>query len=115
MNTLKKLKDLFEELYKLEDDLVNSQGLPLQVARLFIAICNLGTKGISTSDANLYLRYNSATLSRNMNTLSARPKRSGTGLGLIDTYENPDDRREKLIKLTTKGIKTRDRMIKIFD
>ena len=112
---LRRLQNLLREFATLENSLVNSQGLPLQVARLFIAICNkLGEENsVSTSDVNELLGYNSATLSRNINTLSNRPKRSGTGLGLITTEENIHDRRSKLIKMTTKGRALQNKLLDI--
>jgi DNA-binding MarR family transcriptional regulator len=115
MNELNKLSSLLREFAILEKDLINSQGLPLQVARLLVAICEIGETDISTSDANKMLNYNSATLSRNINTLSSRPKRTGKGLGLITTKENPQDRREKIISLTIKGKNFRDRLKTILD
>lgn len=112
MTELIKLTSLFRELALLEKDLANSQGLPIQVARLFIAICELGETDVGTSEANATLGYNSATLSRNITTLSSRPKRTGKGLGLITTYDDPTDRRQKLISLTAKGKIVRNTLIK---
>jgi len=112
---LRRLQNLLREFATLENSLVNSQGLPLQVARLFVAICihSSETDEVSTSDVNDLLGFNSATLSRNINTLSNRPKRSGTGLGLILTNENPLDRRSKLIKLTAKGKTLQNKLLDI--
>jgi DNA-binding MarR family transcriptional regulator len=115
MKKLEMLSSLLREFAILEKDLVNSQGLPMQVARLLVAICKTGETDISTGDVNKTLNYNSATLSRNINTLSSRPKRTGKGLGFITTKENPLDRREKIISLTTKGKNFRDRLLLILN
>ena len=101
---LQMLEEVFEEFANLENSLANSQGLPLQVARTFIAIClESDNKEIHTSEVNKHLHFTSATLSRTINTLSGRRKRNGVGLGLIDTHESLVDRRAKIITLTLKG------------
>ena len=91
------LLEAFEEFRELDPD------MPIQYATSFLYICRYEGLSIKTLMDLIKLRQSSA--SRNVSALSEWHKFDKPGLGLVQTFEDPKDRRKKTIELTEKGKK----------
>lgn len=90
---------LVEEFRKINPE------MQMQTALAFLIIGEAGEDGIPMLELQKDMGVASSTTSRNVSTLSdvhwRDPKKPG--LGLIDRHEDPNDRRNKIVRLSAKG------------
>ena len=72
-----------------------------QEIALFLKIAD--NKDISLTALADDLKISQSSVSRNIMKLSEINRHRTEGLGLVETFENPENRREKLVRLTAKG------------
>lgn len=94
--TARRLMSLVEEFQKIEPD------LPSHGWWMFLFIA--GNPDISMSDIQRRTGLASSTISRNIAWLGKQKKADVPGLNLVVAYEDPTNRRSKLVKLTPRGV-----------
>jgi DNA-binding MarR family transcriptional regulator len=89
----------------------------LEVQRMFYLIAELAPDGRAVPQATLRdrLGLQESTCSRNVAQLSKGAAISQPGPRLIESAEDPDYRRRKLIKLTPAGIRFHQSLIEILE
>lgn len=90
-----KLSKGLERLHELHSDMTIQQAM----AMLWIA----SNEGVTQREATGSLGFTESSTSRILALLSEYGSRTITGLGLIRSEINPEDRRERFIFLTSKG------------
>lgn len=80
--------------------------VPLQVAEVFFAVAI--EEGLSQRELMERLDISKASISRIISTLGEWTWRRTKGPGLLETYEDPYERRKKPVRLTSKGRKLAD-------
>ena len=89
---------IIEEMRKF-DPLLESQAIAI-----FFVVCLEGGKdGISMQDISEKLDLAQSTVSRNVFKLSFTNRHRERGIDLLEAFEDPMERRRKLVKLTAKG------------
>ena len=76
--------------------------MPLQQARCLFIIAD-SDEGLSLSDIAKKAGIGLATASRYIGALGKINRKKEEGLQLIESFEDPMERRKKIIRLTTKG------------
>ncbi len=95
------------------------EGLPLTILNTFIGVCIWGgsyrtKEPMDLGDLSERVGLPLTTISRHMRYLDYTKhgsEKDGTGLGLIRTEINPQNRRKKMVLLTEKGERLRDRIV----
>jgi len=96
MQTLNLLK-IIEEMRKF-DPHMESQSIAV-----FFYVCHYGgADGISMQSISENLDLAQSTISRNCYKLGDKTGK-GIGIGLLQSFEDPEERRRKLVRLTAKG------------
>lgn len=79
-------------------------------SQTIVCFCHIAMRNeMPMNDLIDLMDVSNAAVSRNVNMLGIGTPRE-PGLGLVDAYEDPEFRRRKLVKLTTKGAKLRDKV-----
>ena len=79
-------------------------------SQTIVCFCHIAMRSeMPMNDLIDLLDVSNAAVSRNVNLLGIGTPRE-PGLGLVDAYEDPEFRRRKLVKLTAKGAKLRDKV-----
>lgn len=78
--------------------------MPVQTLSTFLYVANHQPE-CSQKDLTEYLSMAQSTASRNVSYLSKRHRHGALGMDVVESIENPDDRRYKLLRLTPKGRK----------
>lgn len=94
--TLKEAQRLLESLSAIHPE------MPLQQARCLFIIAD-SEEGLSLSDIAKKAGIGLATASRYIGALGKINRKKEEGLQLIESFEDPMERRKKIIRLTTKG------------
>lgn len=84
--------------------------LPTQTVVCFLLIAD-ADDDIHMRDLQTSLDISSASTTRNVSHLSVHYKPGVAGLGLVEAYEDPNDRRYKRVRLTKKGDALRTRLL----
>lgn len=92
-------------------DLDNDMPVQQTVVLLWVAL----NEGRTQRELRDQLVMPSSTASRSLAALSKVHRLGKPGLGLIDFFEDPEDRRAKQLFLTAKGKATIDRMLRDLD
>nr|WMM95521.1 MarR family transcriptional regulator [Methylophilales phage MEP433]WOZ55690.1 MarR family transcriptional regulator [Methylophilales phage MEP434] len=94
------LLSIIEEMRKL-DCTIESQAIAV-----FFTVClEEQSDGISMQSISDKLSIAQSSVSRNVFKLSTVNRHRVQGLGLVESYEDPSERRRKLVKTTAKGRK----------
>jgi DNA-binding MarR family transcriptional regulator len=97
------LLKIIEEMRKF-DPLLESQA----IAIFFVVCLDGGEDGISMQDISEKLDLAQSTVSRNVFKLSFTNRHRERGIDLLEAFEDPMERRRKLVKLTAKGRRVYD-------
>jgi DNA-binding MarR family transcriptional regulator len=81
----------------------------VQTMRTFLNVA-MASESISMQKLVVNLNMPQSTLSRNVATLSAINRHREKGHELVESFEDPTDRRNKLVKLTYKGERLAERI-----
>ena len=96
MNGLNLLK-IIEEMRKFDSHMES------QTIAVFFYVCLYsGADGVSMQTISQKLDIAQSSVSRNCYKLGDRT-RDGIGIGLLQSFEDPEERRRKLVRLTAKG------------
>ena len=96
MNGLNLLK-IIEEMRKFDSHMES------QTIAVFFYVCLYGgVDGVSMQTISQKLDIAQSSVSRNCYKLGDRT-RDGIGIGLLQSFEDPEERRRKLVRLTAKG------------
>lgn len=87
--------------------------ITIQGWRVFLAIVR--TPGISQSALEDTVGISQSSISRHVLTLGKYAAFNVPGLGLIETEENPQNRREKLCNLTVKGKRVAEKLAALIE
>lgn len=93
----KNLLKIIEEFRKLDSEIEG------QVIGLFVSIAMCGDKGVTLKELGEKLGIEQSSVSRNVMKLCKVNRHRTKGLDLVETFENPEERRSKLARLTYKG------------
>lgn len=94
--TLREIQRLLEMISAIQPE------MPLQQARCLFIVAE-SEEGLSLSDIAKKAGIGLATASRYIGALGKVNRRREEGLQLIESFEDPMERRKKIIRLTTKG------------
>ncbi len=75
-----------------------------QTMCIFLHICKVHPKDIPMSELADLIGISQASCSRNVALLSSWTRYKTKGPGLVAAFENPMERRSKLVKLTPRGL-----------
>ena len=106
-------KELFKAANLIEAFRGVSPELPSQMAAAFLIICR--NEGCSVKDVGDRLGLAKSSASRNISALSEVHRKGTPGFNLVETYDDPMDRRVKKINLTQKGKALRNRIIELME
>jgi len=96
MNGLNLLK-IIEEMRKFDSHMES------QTIAVFFYVCLYsGADGVSMQTISQKLDIAQSSVSRNCYKLGDKT-RDGIGIGLLQSFEDPEERRRKLVRLTAKG------------
>jgi len=76
-----------------------------QTMCIFLQIAKLHPKDLPMSELADLIGISQASCSRNVALLSSWTRYKTKGPGLVEAFENPFERRAKLVKLTSRGLK----------
>ena len=97
MNNGKNLLKIIEEMRKFDSHMES------QTIAVFFYVCQYGAvDGVSMKNISRELSIAQSTVSRNCYKLSDKIKK-GPGIGLLQSFEDPMERRRKLVRLTPRG------------
>ena len=96
---LLKIEAIIEEFRKLDSEIASH----CMCALIHVARQEEAGSYATVKDVGLHLGVSSAAASRNIAMLSDLNRHKKQGYALVETWENPDYRIEKFIKLTAKG------------
>ncbi len=99
---------IIEEMRKF-DPQMESQA----IAVFFIVCLGEGTEGISMQEIAKQLDLAQSSVSRNVFKLSVVNRHRERGVGLLESYEDPLERRRKLVKTTAKGKRVWDSLVSL--
>lgn len=74
---------------------------PLHHAQVFVVVALQGTP--TYGDIEEALNLTNSSVSRTVNALGATHRRGYSGLGLLETFPDPEDMRRFRVRLTAKG------------
>tara|TARA_R100000808_G_scaffold6280_1_gene18792 strand:+ start:4063 stop:4431 length:369 start_codon:yes stop_codon:yes gene_type:complete len=83
--------------------------MPLQLIRTFLMVA--ADPGRPFKDYGKRLGISQSSMSRHMAELAEWGQRGNDPLHLIESFEDPEERRRKCARLTPKGEQTRDRLV----
>ena len=93
----KNLLTIIEEIRKFDSHMES------QTIAVFFYVCLYsGADGVSMQTISQKLDIAQSSVSRNCYKLGDRT-RDGIGIGLLQSFEDPEERRRKLVRLTAKG------------
>ena len=78
--------------------------MPVQTLSTFLFVSTHGPE-CDQKELTEYLGMTQSTASRNVSYLSKRHRHGAPGMGVLESVENPEDRRYKVLRLTDKGKK----------
>ena len=91
------LLNIIEEMRKFDSHMES------QTIAVFFYVCLYsGADGVSMQTISQKLDIAQSSVSRNCYKLGDRT-RDGIGIGLLQSFEDPEERRRKLVRLTAKG------------
>ena len=97
MSKGKNLLTIIEEIRKFDSHMES------QTIAVFFYVCLYsGADGVSMQTISEKLDLAQSSVSRNCYKLGDRT-RDGIGIGLLQSFEDPEERRRKLVRLTAKG------------
>ena len=97
MNNGKNLLKIIEEMRKFDSHMES------QTIAVFFYVCQYGAvDGVSMKNISKELGLAQSTVSRNCYKLSDKIKEK-PGIGLLQSFEDPTERRRKLVRLTPRG------------
>ena len=97
MNNGKNLLKIIEEMRKFDSHMES------QTIAIFFYVCQYGAvDGVSMKNISKELGIAQSTVSRNCYKLSDKIKEK-PGIGLLQSFEDPMERRRKLVRLTPRG------------
>jgi DNA-binding MarR family transcriptional regulator len=97
MNNGKNLLKIIEEMRKFDSHMES------QTIAVFFYVCQYGAvDGVSMKNISKELGIAQSTVSRNCYKLSDKIKEK-PGIGLLQSFEDPMERRRKLVRLTPRG------------
>jgi DNA-binding MarR family transcriptional regulator len=97
MNNGKNLLKIIEEMRKFDSHMES------QTIAVFFYVCQYGAvDGVSMKNISKELGLAQSTVSRNCYKLSDKIKEK-PGIGLLQSFEDPMERRRKLVRLTPRG------------
>jgi DNA-binding MarR family transcriptional regulator len=97
MNNGKNLLKIIEEMRKFDSHMES------QTIAVFFYVCQYGAvDGVSMKNISKELGIAQSTVSRNCYKLSDKIKEK-PGIGLLQSFEDPTERRRKLVRLTPRG------------
>ena len=97
MSKGKNLLTIIEEIRKFDSHMES------QTIAVFFYVCLYsGADGVSMQTISQKLDIAQSSVSRNCYKLGDRT-RDGIGIGLLQSFEDPEERRRKLVRLTAKG------------
>ena len=99
---------IIEEMRKF-DPQMESQA----IAVFFLVFIGEGTEGISMQEIAKQLDLAQSSVSRNVFKLSVVNRHRERGVGLLESYEDPLERRRKLVKTTAKGKRVWDSLVSL--
>lgn len=88
-------------LYAINPFLALRDRMPLRCVQAFLAVAMY--PGESVSDYARRCQLNVNTMSRNLLDIGPRNRDDEPGLGLVEARDNPENRRERVYKLTPAG------------
>lgn len=96
--TLNKLVRVTEALRMIDPE------MPMQIALILLLIARSGEDGINMKDLALFTGLGKSSVSRNVAWLvQGKDPKAKSGPGLVEYFEDPDDRRNKVCRLTAAG------------
>lgn len=102
MQKLEKVIKLLEEVAKRRTDV----GLNSVIILLYVANQHINYKrseGIPFKEIRAFMGESPATTARTIRVLARITSKKRPGLDLVETFEDPNDMREKRVRLTPKG------------
>ena len=109
MNLKNKKNDYEEALNYLDDSIelfrIHDTEMQAQTMRCFLRVALAPKEGVSMQQIIEDLDIAQSTLSRNIAMLSKFNRHKVSGHGFVESFEDPMERRRKLVKLTSKGQK----------
>jgi DNA-binding MarR family transcriptional regulator len=97
--------DIVAEMRKIDST------MPIQTFLVFLIIAS--EEGLTLSEIAQRAGLSQSSASRNFAALSVVSKSSNKGLGLITTKEDPEERRRKIARLTAKGKRLSDALVRL--
>lgn len=87
---------------------------PEMQAQTILTFCAVASKEgvVGMKDIERMTGMSSASTSRNIAALGPYHRKGNPGMDLVVAFENPDDRREKLLKLTPKGRRIAESLVR---
>ena len=98
---------LLEEFRKLDSE------MPIQMAATFLMVAN--EEGITMKNLGNRLGISQSSCSRNVAALSRWHRLGNPGHDLLYAIEDPVERRRKIVKLTPKGKRVAETVLKILE
>lgn len=83
--------------------------LPTQTAIVLLQV--MLTDNIPMGELERYVGLSQAAISRNVDRLGPGKSPDFSGARVIEAYEDPSFRTRKLVKLTPKGVKLKDKLV----
>ncbi|TGQ31847.1 helix-turn-helix domain-containing protein [Mesorhizobium sp. M00.F.Ca.ET.216.01.1.1] len=105
-NTSKKFIAFIDQFAKLDQE--------MQIQQIAVFLLVMGKPGITMKELARETGLASSSVSRNVAAMSNLVVKGKLGHGLIDAYEDPEDRRSKLCRPTAKGTKVFNILSQIF-
>lgn len=103
--TVRRLLGFIEEFRKLSPE--------IQAQQIVVFLHVIGKPGITLKELERLTGLSSSSVSRNVLALSAVYKKGVPGHNLIETFDDPDDRRSKRAKPKARGIAVYNTLVEI--
>lgn len=107
--SLSKLDDIYQCFQEYDSEML------VQTMRTFLQVAMADKEGITMCNLICNLNMPQSTLSRNVSMLSKMNRHRVKGHNLVETFENPEDRRSKIVKLTFNGERLANRIHEKFN
>jgi DNA-binding MarR family transcriptional regulator len=102
VRNIERLEQLRGLLFAINPFLALNGRMPLRCVQAFLAVAVY--PGESVSGYAKRCRLSVSTMSRNLLDIGPRNRNFGDGLGLLQSRDNPDNRRERIYALTPAGL-----------